>query len=61
MPRRKRDLTAGTFHIYTHSVWAASALFRDDADRMTFVRSLARATGAAARLANVREKPYIPD
>jgi REP-associated tyrosine transposase len=44
MPRRKRDLTAGTFHIYTHSVWAASALFRDDADRMTFVRELARAT-----------------
>jgi putative transposase len=44
MPRRKRDLTAGTFHIYTHAVWAASALFRHDADRMMFVRELARAT-----------------
>jgi len=44
MPRRLRDKTAGTFHVYAHSVWAASALFRDDVDRNAFLRELARAT-----------------
>lgn len=33
---------AGTFHVYSHSVWAAE-LFRDDRDRMVFLRELARA------------------
>jgi hypothetical protein len=44
MPRPPRDLAPGLFHVYTHSVWAADALFRDDDDRLTFVRELARTT-----------------
>lgn len=40
-----RDTEAGTFHVFTHGVWAANALYRDDVDRITFVRELARATG----------------
>jgi REP element-mobilizing transposase RayT len=39
-----RDTTAGIFHVYTHCVWAAPAHFRDDLDRLTFLRHLARAT-----------------
>jgi hypothetical protein len=42
MARRARDTAAGIFHVYTHSVWAAE-LFRDDRDRMGFLRELARA------------------
>jgi REP element-mobilizing transposase RayT len=42
MPRRLRDKEAGIFHVFTHCVWAAPALFRDDVDRMTFLRELAR-------------------
>jgi REP element-mobilizing transposase RayT len=42
--RKHRDLAAGLFHVYTHCVWAAPALYRDDADRLTCVRELARAT-----------------
>lgn len=42
MSRRRRDLAAGLFHVYSHSVWAAE-LFRDDRDRMVFLRELARA------------------
>lgn len=44
MPRRHRDLTAGRFHVHAHAVWAASGLFRDDIDRATFIREVARAT-----------------
>jgi putative transposase len=44
VPRKQRDTTAGLFHVYTHCVWAAPALFRDNADRLTFLRELARAT-----------------
>jgi REP element-mobilizing transposase RayT len=40
MPRRPRDAGAGIFHVFTHAVWAADALFRDDTDRMTFLREL---------------------
>jgi hypothetical protein len=29
MPRKPRDTTAGLFHIYTHCVWAAGALYRE--------------------------------
>jgi putative transposase len=46
MARGRRDLAAGIFHVYTHSVWAAE-YFRDDRDRMTFLRELARATSKA--------------
>jgi putative transposase len=46
MGRPRRDITAGIFHVYTHCVWAAQEHFRDDADRMTFVRELARVTTA---------------
>lgn len=35
------------FHVYTHSVWAAPALFRDDTDRMIFLTELARAAKKA--------------
>lgn len=42
MARAERDKAAGLFHVYTHSVWAAT-LFRDDDDRAVFLRELARA------------------
>jgi putative transposase len=41
MPRAKRDLAAGTFHVFTHCVWAAPYLFRDATDRLEFLRHLA--------------------
>jgi putative transposase len=44
--RQLRDKSAGLFHVYTHSVWAAE-LFRNDRDCMVFLRELARATGRA--------------
>jgi len=44
MPRAHRDASAGTFHIYTHCIWAVRALYRDDADRADFLRGLARVT-----------------
>jgi REP-associated tyrosine transposase len=47
MPRGLRDVSAGCFHVYTHSVWAADALFRDDTDRLVFLRELVRAIDKA--------------
>ena len=47
MARQSRDKDAGLFHVYTHSVWAAE-LFRDDRDRVVFLRELAQA-GAKAQ------------
>jgi REP element-mobilizing transposase RayT len=44
MARRKRDMYAGVFHVWAHSVWAAQRLFNDDVDRSVFLRELARAT-----------------
>src|SRR3954447_1991818 len=44
MPPRPRDASAGLFHVYTHSVWAAPGLYRDDVDRLEFPRHLARVT-----------------
>jgi REP element-mobilizing transposase RayT len=41
---QRRDISAGLFHVYTHSVWEARALFRDDVDRTGFLRHLARVT-----------------
>ncbi len=32
--------------MFTHCVWAAPVLFRDDVDRLTFLRHLARTTSA---------------
>jgi len=32
------------FHVWTHCVWAAPAHFRDDHDRLEFLRRLARVT-----------------
>jgi len=32
------------FHVYTHCVWAAPALFRDEIDRLDFLRRLAQVT-----------------
>jgi len=46
VPRRPRDIAAGVFHVYTHSVWANPRHFRDDADRMAFLRELSRVTTA---------------
>jgi REP element-mobilizing transposase RayT len=43
MPPKPRDVRAGTFHIYTHCVWAVPHLYRDDVDRLEFLRHLARA------------------
>ena len=44
MPPRSRDKSAGLFHVYTHCVWAVPALYRDDVDRLEFLRHLARVT-----------------
>ena len=48
MPRPPRDRTAGLFHIYTHCVWAVPRLYRDDDDRLEFLRQLARVTKTSA-------------
>jgi REP-associated tyrosine transposase len=46
VPRPPRDTAAGLFHVYTHCVWGVPALYRDDVDRLEFLRLLARvATG----------------
>jgi len=37
-----RDIEAGTFHVFTHCVWAVPTLYRDDIDRLEFLRHLAR-------------------
>lgn len=42
MPRKSRDTGAGTFHVYTHCVWAVPHLYRDATDRLEFLRHLAR-------------------
>lgn len=42
MPRPPRDTNAGLFHIYTHCVWGVPELFRDDRDRLEFLRHLSR-------------------
>jgi REP-associated tyrosine transposase len=47
MARKPRDTAPGIFHVFTHSVWAADALFRDDADREKFLRELELATAKA--------------
>ena len=47
MPPKPRDTSAGLFHVYTHCVWEASALFRDGVDRLEFLRRLAQVTRAA--------------
>jgi REP element-mobilizing transposase RayT len=44
MPYTPRDVAAGTFHIYTHCVWAVPELYRDEIDRLEFLRNLARVT-----------------
>lgn len=44
MPPKPRDASAGLFHIHTHCVWAAPALYRDEIDRVEFLRRLARVT-----------------
>jgi putative transposase len=41
MPHQPRDIAAGRFHIYTHCVWAVAAHFKDDIDRVGFLRRLA--------------------
>lgn len=41
MPPKPRDLRAGIFHVYTHCVWVAPKLYRDDIDRAEFLRRLA--------------------
>ena len=42
MARKRRDLAGGIFHVMCHSVWT-SELFRDDLDRMEYLRELAAA------------------
>lgn len=42
VPRPPRDTAAGLFHVYTHCVWGVPELYRDDSDRLEFVRHLAR-------------------
>jgi REP-associated tyrosine transposase len=47
MPRPTRDTAAGTFHVYTHCVWAVPELYRDDLDRLSFLRRLAEVTATS--------------
>ena len=42
MAHKLRDTSAGIFHIFTHCVWAVPHLYRDDLDRIEFLRLLAR-------------------
>ncbi|HEY2355039.1 MAG TPA: hypothetical protein VGH79_09105 [Gaiellaceae bacterium] len=44
MAHQLRDTKAGLFHVWTHCVWAAPAHFRDDIDRLEFLRRLALVT-----------------
>jgi REP element-mobilizing transposase RayT len=44
MAHQRRDVSAGRFHVWTHCVWAARAYYRDDLDRLEFLRRLARVT-----------------
>lgn len=43
VPPKPRDTRAGIFHIYTHCVWAVPKLYRDDVDRLEFLRRVAAA------------------
>lgn len=45
MARARRDTAAGIFHVTGHSVWA-SQLFRDDIDRLAYLRELPRVIAA---------------
>ncbi|SRR5581483_5716189 len=47
MPRPPRDTAPGMFHIFTHCVWGVPELFRDDVDRLEFLRHLARVSSRA--------------
>lgn len=42
MPRPPRDTAEGVFHVFTHCVWGVPALYRDDTDRLEFLRHLGR-------------------
>jgi hypothetical protein len=44
MPHQVRDTSAGVFHVWAHCVWAAQAHYRDDQDRLEFLRGLALVT-----------------
>ncbi len=44
VPHKRRDTGAGTFHVWTHCVWAVPHLYRDDLDRWDFLRTLAGVT-----------------
>jgi putative transposase len=44
MAHKLRDTRAGTFHIWTHCVWAVPHLYRDETDRWEFLRILAHVT-----------------
>jgi REP element-mobilizing transposase RayT len=44
VPNRPRDRDAGLFHVFTRCVYASPALYRDDVDRLEFIRFLARTT-----------------
>jgi REP element-mobilizing transposase RayT len=48
VPRPPRDIAAGTFHVYSHCVYASAELFRDTGDRVTFLTQLARVTRRTA-------------
>jgi REP element-mobilizing transposase RayT len=41
VPPKPRDVRAGIFHVWTHCVWAVPKLYRDDKDRLEFLRHLA--------------------
>jgi putative transposase len=44
MARTHRDKAGGLFHVYTRCVYAAPSLYRDDVDRLEFLRHLAATT-----------------
>ena len=41
MARPPRDTSAGLFHVWTHGLWVVPLLYRDDHDRIEFLRHLA--------------------
>jgi REP element-mobilizing transposase RayT len=44
VPSKPRDRDAGLFHVFTRCVYASPSLYRDDVDRLEFLRYLARTT-----------------
>jgi len=58
MPRPPRDTRAGTFHVFTHCVWAAPGLFRDDSHLQTVYKYVARNPVEAQLCSSCEDWPW---